>query len=693
MHETKPSLLGRLARLGPVGLFQRLRNLLLRPARHELADTRREFAADAFVLRQEAAVLRQEVAVLHQALADLRAQSRQELEAQLAPARHSLQELARQQRLLEGMLASGLEATSPPRAGAAAPLVSIVLPTRNRAACVADAIESVLAQSYPHWELLVVDDGSEDDTADVLARFADPRIRHFAIAHAGCSAARNHALRHARGELVAYIDSDNTWFPGFLAGAVAAFAAEPGLELGYAVLASEAHVPGQLTLIGPDFDPDFLKLANYIDLNVVVHRRALYESLGGFDETLRRMVDWDLLLRYTQARPARLLPVLGARYRVRDRERITDTVPAGPAWLAIRRRLDAPAQARKPRVLYVLWHYPQLSETYVEGEIRCMRRLGAEVMVWHSIHAATPFEPQVPTDSGDLFALAREWRPDVIPVHWVSWALSSSEQLAGLGVPVTLRMHGFDVHPDSCNRLLAAPWLHRVYAFPRQLPLLQSPDARVQPVRAAFDTSYFGPSAHKDPKLVVRAGACLPSKDIPLFFELAKRLPSHRFVFAGIKVNVFEHFPEELRRIAAEMESPVELRFDLPREEVAELIGEAGIYLHTIRPPQAEHGAPTGQPISIAEAMATGAWTLVREEPALADYVGEAGATYRDIDEAEARIRETMAWSPAEWRQRALRASEWAYRRHADEIVLRPIFEDWVALAARRSSEAPTARA
>jgi hypothetical protein len=51
--------------------------------------------------------------------------------------------------------------------------------------------------------------------------------------------------------------------------------------------------------------------------------------------------------------------------------------------------------------------------------------------------------------------------------------------------------------------------------------------------------------------------------------------------------------------------------------------------------------------------MATGAWTLVRDEPALADYVGNAGATYRDIDEAEARVRETLAWGPEEWRARA----------------------------------------
>jgi hypothetical protein len=223
MPEPKPSFLRRLANFGPLGLFQRARNLLLRPARHELADARREIAGQ----REEALALRQELAALRRAATDLglqmdalREQSRQELEAQMTPPRQAIQQLQRQQRLLEGMLVSGLDGQRPPVPGAATPLVSIVLPTRNRAACLVDAIESVLAQSYPHWELLVVDDGSEDDTAAVLARYDDPRLRSFAIAHAGCSAARNHALRQSRGELIAYLDSDNTWFPAFLSAAV-----------------------------------------------------------------------------------------------------------------------------------------------------------------------------------------------------------------------------------------------------------------------------------------------------------------------------------------------------------------------------------------------------------------------------------------------------------------------------------------
>jgi glycosyltransferase involved in cell wall biosynthesis len=225
-----------------------------------------------------------------------------------------------------------------------------------------------------------------------------------------------------------------------------------------------------------------------------------------------------------------------------------------------------------------------------------------------------------------------------------------------------------------------------VYAYPMQLGLLAAPDARVCAVPSAFDTSYFEPATLKDPKLVLRAGSCLPSKDIALFFELAKRLPSHRFVFCGVTCNEFEHYPEELRRIAAEMQSPVELRFDVPRADMATLIGRAGIYLHTIHPPGVPFGAPIGMPISIAEAMATGAYVLVRDLPELVDYVGDAGAAYADIDDAARLIEASTHWSEDEWRARRVRASDRGFLGHADELVLRPILDDWCELARRHDA-------
>jgi glycosyltransferase involved in cell wall biosynthesis len=91
-------------------------------------------------------------------------------------------------------------------------LVSVVMPVRNAERWVCEAIDSLLAQSYKHWELLVVDDGSTDGTFALLKAYTDPRVRCFRQVHAGVSSARNWALDAARGEFVTLLDGDD-WLP------------------------------------------------------------------------------------------------------------------------------------------------------------------------------------------------------------------------------------------------------------------------------------------------------------------------------------------------------------------------------------------------------------------------------------------------------------------------------------------------
>jgi len=216
------------------------------------------------------------------------------------------------------------------------PAVSVIMPTWNRAPVVGAAVRSVQAQHFSDWELIVVDDGSTDDTATVLASFApDTRIRYIRLPHAGHSAARNHAQKISKGSLIAYLDSDNLWYPSFLAAAVSVFAARADVNCAYGAMITDAH--WERILFDP-FDRERLVVENYIDLNTFVHRRALIDQFGGFDEELPALVDWDLILRYTAHTPAYRLPVLAVRYRVMDSKRVSVARPNDLIVEKIRRK-------------------------------------------------------------------------------------------------------------------------------------------------------------------------------------------------------------------------------------------------------------------------------------------------------------------------------------------------------------------
>jgi hypothetical protein len=198
------------------------------------------------------------------------------------------------------------------------PLVSVIMPTFNRAYTLAEAIGSVLEQSYPNWELLVCDDGSTDRTAQVVAQMADPRIRYLAFERANGAVARNRGLALARGEFIAYLDSDNLWHPNYLDAMLRVLLAAPSRACAYAAYLDTEIVGTRVelrALAAEPFDPLRLAGANFIDLNTICHHRHLTDWLGGFDEALPRVQDWDLALRYFSIlRPVQVPEVL-AFYR------------------------------------------------------------------------------------------------------------------------------------------------------------------------------------------------------------------------------------------------------------------------------------------------------------------------------------------------------------------------------------------
>jgi glycosyltransferase involved in cell wall biosynthesis len=170
------------------------------------------------------------------------------------------------------------------------PLVSVILPVYNRAAWVARAVESVLAQTHKNLELLVVDDGSTDDTRRVLEGFG-PRVRVLEQAHAGAEAARNLGLERARGEFVAFIDSDDVWRAERLSIQLPLFGRpEVGLVFGDAVLVDYGREPPRRLRrtffdgVRPSRGRVTRELARgcFVPFSSVIARRRCFEETGGF---------------------------------------------------------------------------------------------------------------------------------------------------------------------------------------------------------------------------------------------------------------------------------------------------------------------------------------------------------------------------------------------------------------------------
>ncbi len=288
-------------------------NFLLRRATAEMRRETKSLSSTMAKMSQKTKAMHDNAKGLHKKM--------EALHREMAALHKETAALAARMSNLEALLLEHPKAHSGKSANFPSPAVSIIMPTWNRAGLIAEAIESVLAQSFADWELIIVDDGSTDNTDEVVARFADSRIRYHRKDHAGQCAARNHALRLAKGTLVAYLDSDNIWYPGFLSLAVAAFAADSSVESAYGARVSEAR--NEMCLLFEPFDREKLLKRSFIGMSCFIHRRALYERFGGFDEDLCAYEDWDLALRYTEETPARRLPVLAVRYRAIDANRVT----------------------------------------------------------------------------------------------------------------------------------------------------------------------------------------------------------------------------------------------------------------------------------------------------------------------------------------------------------------------------------
>lgn len=187
------------------------------------------------------------------------------------------------------------------------PLVSVILPTYNRAFYLSRAIESVFSQNYRNIELIVIDDGSTDNTREVVEKIGDKRIVFMRTpTNRGVSSARNAGIRRAKGEYIAFQDSDDIWLPGKLAKQVEVLEGLTEDTAFVYCIMSRTNTAGVKHFVPDDSISRELRrgrlfkkllIRNYIGAPAVCIRRSVLENVGTFDTQMPSLEDYDLLLR------------------------------------------------------------------------------------------------------------------------------------------------------------------------------------------------------------------------------------------------------------------------------------------------------------------------------------------------------------------------------------------------------------
>jgi glycosyltransferase involved in cell wall biosynthesis len=191
-----------------------------------------------------------------------------------------------------------------PTPSAGHPLVTVVIPTFNRAGTLARALESVAAQVFTDYEVVVVDDGSTDGTAEALSTRI-PNLRLVRLArNLGAGAARNVGISASHGKQIAFLDSDDRWEPDKLARQVAALQHAPrnilACTTGFCLHRNQRRTIVVPRLARGQFRTEILFGCTISPGSTLLVERKAFEELGLFDESIRRLEDWDWLLRYAE---------------------------------------------------------------------------------------------------------------------------------------------------------------------------------------------------------------------------------------------------------------------------------------------------------------------------------------------------------------------------------------------------------
>ena len=206
------------------------------------------------------------------------------------------------------------------------PTVDVIIPAYNAARFLPTAIESVMAQTFADWRILLVDDGSTDNTAELISPFIHqlgPKLNYIRQANSGVSAARNTAIRNSSAEFLALLDADDVWLPHRLTESLKCFENRPQVGLAYGFNARinqegavvdtfarrQKHAEGKIA-------PYIYRLQVDLPTLTITFRRKCIDEAGLFDETMQVTEDRDLWFRIASRYEVALVPSVIAHYRL-----------------------------------------------------------------------------------------------------------------------------------------------------------------------------------------------------------------------------------------------------------------------------------------------------------------------------------------------------------------------------------------
>jgi len=275
-----------------------------------------------------------------------------------------------------------------------APLISIITPAYNRGKFIGDAIESVIHQNYPFFEHIIVDDGSTDNTRELVRQYQkrEPRIFYYYQENQGQSAARNNALARSKGVFVCFLDSDDYWLPGKIEESLAVFDKHPEFDVvygdcftvnEYGEIISRRNIKRYSGRIAATLLRD-----NFISMSTTMVRRRCFDEMGGMSSKRKVADDYDLWLRFASKYLFYYLPEYLACYRISKNQISSDT----PRRFKVNEEIILAFLEEYPEA--VPWKEAKINlSRFYARKARFFSRAGDKRTAWNAIFNAFKYAP------------------------------------------------------------------------------------------------------------------------------------------------------------------------------------------------------------------------------------------------------------------------------------------------------------